>query len=317
MDEFSIIAKYFKPLAANFAGSLNLSDDAALLSPPEGHELVITKDAISEGIHFIGNESPDLIAGKALRVNLSDLAAMGAEPICYFLALMLPKNTTEDWLEKFAQGLKTTQDEFSIYLAGGDTTATNGSLSISITAIGSVPKGKALRRSGAKIDDDIYVSGTLGDSALGLQLLLNPTSHIPNPSSLLINRYLTPQPRISLGIHLRDIATACMDISDGLAQDLGHICTASHVGATIHSPLLPLPLGEGGVRAIETALTGGDDYELLFTAPPAKKTIIEQLAKTLQLPLTCIGKITAGNNVQILDENGKTIELDKKGFSHF
>ncbi|MEQ1706270.1 MAG: thiamine-phosphate kinase, partial [Rickettsiales bacterium] len=322
---------------------LNLSDDAAIISPPAGCELVITKDAISEGIHFIGSESPDLIAGKALRVNLSDLAAMGAQPLCYFLALMLPKNTSEQWLEKFAGGLKKTGEEFKISLAGGDTTATNGSLSISITAIGSVPRGTALRRNGAKMNDDIYVSGTLGDSALGLQLLLNPTSHAPLPSSHFINRYLTPQPRISLGIALRDIATACMDISDGLAQDLGHICTASSVGAVIYANQVPLASLRGVALKLKaeaddvaiqhlditgllrytrndeiiTALTGGDDYELLFTVPPAKKSIIEQLAKTLGLPLTCIGKITEGNNVKILDENGKTIELNKKGFSHF
>ena len=334
MDEFSIISKYFRPLTKNFAGSLNLSDDAALLSPPEGHELVITKDAISEGIHFIGSESPDLIAAKALRVNLSDLAAMGAQPICYFLALMLPKNTTEDWLKKFAEGLKKTGDEFKIALAGGDTTATNGTLSISITAIGSVPKGKALKRSGAKIGDDIYVSGTLGDSALGLELLLRhprergdlgqhgESLEIPaqgGDDNYFIGRYLTPEPRISLGIHLRDLATACMDISDGLAQDLGHICTTSNVGAVIHVNNIPLSSLRGGKAdaAIQYALTSGDDYELLFTAPPDKKPAIENLAKSLQLPLTCIGKITAGNNVHILDENGKEIELAKKGFMHF
>ena len=319
MDEFSIIAKYFRPLAKNFAGSLNLSDDAALLTPPEGHELVITKDAISEGIHFIGSESSDLIATKALRVNLSDIAAMGAQPICYFLALMLPKNTTEDWLEKFAEGLKKTGDEFKISLAGGDTTATNGSLSISITAIGIIPKGKALKRSGAKIGDDIYVSGTLGDSALGLGLLSSRAQPRDLGKDFFINRYLLPEPRLKLGVALRDIATACMDISDGLAQDLGHICTTSNVGAVIHVNNIPLSSLRGGKAdaAIQYALTSGDDYELLFTAPPDKKPAIENLAKSLQLPLTCIGKITTGNNVHILDENGKEIELAKKGFMHF
>ncbi len=313
MDEFSLIAKYFKPLAANFAGSLNLSDDAAIISPPEGCELIITKDAISEGIHFIGNESPDLIASKALRVNLSDLAAMGAQPLCYFLALMLPKNTSEQWLEKFASGLKQTGEEFSIHLAGGDTTATNGNLSISITAIGSVPKGVALRRNGAKIGDDIYVSGTLGDSALGLQLLSSRAQPRDLDKDFFINRYLTPQPRISLGVSLRTIANSAMDISDGLAQDLGHICTASNVGAVIYSDKIPTT----NKQQLEAALSGGDDYELLFTAPPEKSETIKNLAKKLSLPLTCIGKITSGNSVQVLDENGKEITLNKKGFSHF
>jgi thiamine-monophosphate kinase len=366
MNEFSLIEKYFKPLAENFAGSLNLSDDAAIISPPEGCELIITKDAISQGIHFIGNESPDLIASKALRVNLSDLAAMGAQPICYLLALMLPKDTSEEWLEKFAGGLKQTQEEFSIHLAGGDTTATNGSLSISITAIGSVPKGEALRRSGAKIGDDIYVSGTLGDSVLGLALChpresgdLGQHSEPPKipaqggDDEYLINRYLTPQPRISLGISLRNIASSAMDISDGLVQDLGHICTASNVGAVIYADKIPchrtclefrcseaktvvfenrtasVHSSTCGVEAQKTlfaasnsrnyehVLSGGDDYELLFTAPPDKRNTIENLAKSLSLQLTCIGKATSGNSVQVLDENGKEIALNKKGFSHF
>ncbi|MEQ1788983.1 MAG: thiamine-phosphate kinase [Rickettsiales bacterium] len=308
MNEFSLISKYFKPLAENFSGSLELSDDAAILTQPAGCELVITKDALSEGVHFLGNENPALIAGKALRVNISDLAAMGATPICYFLALILPRDTSEEWLEKFALGLKQTQKEFNISLAGGDTTATNATLSISITAIGSIPNGTALRRNGAKIGDDIYVSGTLGDSALGLELLQKGEKN-----DFLINRYLTPQPRIKLGIALRGVANSAMDISDGLVQDLEHICTASNVGATIYSDKIPLSVkGE-----LQAALTGGDDYELLFTASPDKKTTIEQLAESLSLPLTYIGKITSGNAVQVLDKTGRTIELKKKGFSHF
>jgi thiamine-monophosphate kinase len=320
MDEFSLIKKYLKPLAANFPGSLNLSDDAAIIAPQAGCELVITKDALSQRVHFIGSEDPALIAGKALRVNLSDLAAMGAAPLCYFLALMLPKNITEEWLERFAFGLKQTQEEFSIHLAGGDTTATEGTLSISVTAIGNVPAGSALKRSGAKIGDDIYVSGTLGDSALGLELLQNTpflTLPLAGRRDFLIDRYLTPEPRIKLGIGLRSIANSAMDISDGLAQDLGHICTASNVGATIYANFLPLPLEDDGVRVLQAALTGGDDYELLFTAAPGKKKAIAELAESLKLPLTNIGKITAGSNVKVLDKDGNEIILDKKGFSHF
>ena len=300
MDEFDFIAKYFRPLAAGFDGSLNLSDDAALISPPAGCELVITKDALSAGVHFMGNESPDLIASKALRVNLSDLAAMGATPLCYFLARMLPKNTDEKWLEQFARGLKQTQDEFSIALAGGDTTATDGILSISITALGSVPKGKTLRRNGAKVGDDIYVSGTLGDAATGL---LSYQRKLVS-SDFFISRYLTPEPRISLGISLRDIASSAMDISDGLVQDLGHICAASNVGAIIHSDLLPMNAGV----TLEQALSGGDDYELLFTCSPEQK----QISGT-----TLIGKIMAGNRVQVLDAQGNNITPARKGYSHF
>ncbi len=348
-NEFSIIAKYFKPLAAGFTGSLNLSDDAAIIAQLPDSELVITKDAISQGIHFIGNEPPELIAGKALRVNLSDLAAMGATPLCYFLALMLPKNTSEQWLEKFAGGLKQTQEEFNISLAGGDTTATEGSLSISITAIGTVPKGAGLKRSGAKAGDDIYVSGTLGDSALGLlscQRRLASSSDSPIDASLrwhdkdfFINRYLTPEPRIKLGEKLRGTATSAMDISDGLAQDLGHICTASNVGAIIYAEKIPIskchpalvagsgenhtdltyntrPRNECGVT-IEKALTGGDDYELLFTAAADKRQFIAALAKPLNMPLTLIGQITQDKNIIILDKNNDILQLDKKGFAHF
>ncbi len=308
MDEFSLIAKYFKPLAASFAGSLNLSDDAAIISPPENCELVITKDAISQGIHFIGSEDPALIAAKALRVNLSDLAAMGATPLCYFLALMLPKNTSKEWLEKFVGGLKETQEKFSIKLAGGDTTSTEGRISISITAIGSVPTGKALRRSGAKIGDDIYVSGTLGDAALGLELLQKEEEN-----DFFINRYLLPQPRIDLGMALREIASSAMDISDGLVQDLGHICTASNVGAVIYSDKIPTTNNQ----QLITALSGGDDYELIFTAPPDKKQAIEQISTSLNLPLTIIGNITNGKSLTVLDKNNNIIQIDKKGFSHF
>jgi len=314
MDEFSFIAKYLKPLAANFPGSLNLSDDAAVFSPPPGCELVITKDAITEGVHFLGSEPPALIAEKALRVNLSDLASMGATPLCYFMALILPRTTSEQWLEKFASGLGATQSEFSIALAGGDTTANDGKLSISITAIGTVPQGTALKRSGARTGDDIYVSGTLADSAIGLELLTSSPSPFQvegrGEGSNFINRYLTPQPRIDLGIKLRTVATSCMDISDGLAQDLSHICTASNVGAIIYTDKLP-------TTNIQKALTGGDDYELLFTAAPEKAAQIAQIAKSLQLPLTRIGEITAGNNVKILDASGAEIKLSKNGFKHF
>lgn len=320
MQEFDIIKKYFAPLSAGFSGALGLSDDAAVFAPPAGHELVITKDAISEGVHFIGSESADLIAGKALRVNLSDLAAMGATPICYFLALILPKNTPEEWVQKFAQGLRETQNEFGIFLAGGDTISTLGTLSISITAIGSLPAGSALHRNGAKIGDDIYVSGTLGDAALGLKALSAEIRVLS--AEYLVNRYLTPEPRLSLGQNLLGVANTCMDISDGLVQDLGHICTASKVGAVIYTDKIPLSeaavlffqtpqqVRGNNTDILEAALSGGDDYELIFTAPPEKTHLI---------PKNCtkIGKIINGENVQIIGANGEEITLTKKGFVHF
>ncbi len=310
MNEFSLIKKYFAPLAAGFAGGLGLTDDAAVFSPPSGHELVITKDAICEGVHFIGNEPPEMIAAKALRVNLSDLAAMGATPICYFLALSMPKDTSEEWVAKFAVGLQKTQSEFAISLAGGDTTATLGALTISITAIGSLPTGSALRRNGAQVGDDIFVSGTLGDAALGLKILAADNRQLTTNNHL-INRYLTPIPRLALGQSLRGIASSCMDISDGLLQDLGHICAASHVGAVIYSEKLPISeaaRNTGG--ALESAISGGDDYELLFSVPPEKAHLVPK-------GCTKIGEIIAGETVKLLNENGEDITPINKGFSHF
>jgi len=331
MNEFDLISKYFKPLASGFPGSLNLTDDAALIDVPEGMQLVITKDAICEGIHFIGDEAPALIAQKLLRTNLSDLAAKGAKPLCYFLAGMLPSTLSssgltrgsilskkmdprvkpEDdivyFLQSFASGLAQDQKEFGIHLAGGDTTSTNGSLCLSLTALGLVPKGQMLKRSGAKIGDGIYVSGTLGDSALGLASSQAGQSN----DGFLIRRYQLPEPRIELGLALRGIATSCMDISDGLVQDLGHVCKASNIGATIYTHQLPLSdAAKSQSNAILAALSGGDDYELLFTAKNLD-------VKSLPFPVAKIGEVKSGNEVKILDESGEKIEIEKKGFSHF
>jgi thiamine-monophosphate kinase len=316
VKEFDLINTYFKPLAKGFPGSLNLTDDAAVLDIPAGFQLIITKDAISQGVHFIGNEAPSLIAKKLLRTNLSDLAAKGTTPYCYFLAGMLPKNTDEAWIKSFTSGLAEDQKLFGIHLAGGDTTSTLGSLSLSITALGLVPKNSALTRSRAKIGDDIYVSGTLGDSALGL---LSAQGKCPH-DAFLINRYQLPEPRLSLGQTLRGIANSCMDISDGLVQDLEHICKASNVGAVIEAHTLPLSAAAqkiGTLLALEAALSGGDDYELLFTVAPENAKNIAALAKKFALPIARIGKIANGKKVRVIDESGKEIDIEKKGFLHF
>lgn len=328
MDEFALIKTHFAPLAKNFSGALNLADDAAVIAPPPGHELVVTKDAISAGVHFTDNEPPGLIAQKLLRVNLSDLAAMGATPLCYFLALILPSSLSfsgltresipmdprlkaEDdrtkWIAAFAAGLAGDQETFGIALAGGDTTATKGKLALSLTALGTLPAGSALKRSGAKPGDQIFVSGTLGDAALGLE----------SNDAFLKRRYRLPEPRVALGQRLRGIASACMDISDGLAQDLGHICEASGIGAVIHRPLLPLSdAAKQHPLAHDAALSGGDDYELLFTAPPEKENTVAALAKELNLPLTRIGEMVSGKEVAVLDEAGKPLKV-KPGYRHF
>lgn len=317
MHEFDLIHRYFRPLAQGFSGSLNLGDDAALIQAPEGHELVITKDAISAGVHFIGHEDAALVAKKLLRVNLSDLAAKGATPLCYFLALMLPRDTEEAWVKRFAEGLAEDQKLFNIHLAGGDTIATRGPLSCSITALGTVPDGAMLRRNTARPGDILFVSGTLGDSALGLKLLQAHAAPAFSEAEkdFLQNRYLLPQPRLTLGQQLHGIASACMDVSDGLVQDLGHICAASGVGAVIEAQ--KLPVSQAAYHAIETTpewgllvFSGGDDYELLFTVPPDKSHLV---------PADCarIGEITEGNGVIVRGDDGQPMELKHKGFRHF
>lgn len=302
MNEFDFISTLLKPLAGE--GAFALSDDAASIRVPDGHELIITKDALVRGVHFIGTEPASQIARKALRVNLSDCAAMGAKPVSYLLALMLPPDITGEWLGSFVQGLKIDQDHFGVSLLGGDTTRTKGELAISITMLGLAPHGKILRRNGAKAGDDIYVSGTIGDGALGL---------LHKYDTFLLQRYQLPEPRIALGQKLQGIATSCMDISDGLAQDLGHICTASGVGADISWPHIPL---SDAARTCNPEpgiiLSGGDDYELLFTAPTAASA---QLAAIQGI--TRIGTITGGRDVKILDENGAQILLTRKGYQHF
>lgn len=321
MDEFSLIKKYFAPLAVAYGGSLNLTDDAAIVDVPVGKQLVITKDAISAGQHFIGNEDAALVAKKLLRVNLSDLASMGAAPLCYFLAVMLSKDTEESWVARFAEGLKEDQQRYGISLAGGDTIAVNGALSFSVTAVGSVDSGKALRRSNAKVGDKIYVSGTIGDGAFGLRVLQHELHIAREEAHFLEQRYLLPEPRTALGQKLHGIANACMDVSDGLVQDLSHICSASKLGADIHRHLIPISkpvrtLVEEKPKRWDVVTGGGDDYELLFTVSPAKSSLLAAIANEVGIALTCIGEMRAGEGVSVFDENKKPLAV-AKGFLHF
>lgn len=309
MNEFDLIKKYFVPLAQPFSGSLSLRDDAAILSIPAGNDLVVTKDAISEDVHYFSGTDPLLIAKKLLRTNLSDLAAMGAEPHCYFLSLALP-SLAEDFIARFAQGLAEDQQQFGIYLAGGDTIATRGTPVFSLTAHGLVPKGQIIKRSGAKSGDLIYVSGTLGDAALGLARVQCPVSSVQE-DDFLVRRYLLPEPRLSLGKALRGIATSCIDVSDGLLQDMGHVCAASHVGAEID--LETLPLSEAAKKMLAKSpecwpliYGGGDDYELLFTLPPGAQA---------PAGTTKIGQIIEGSAVLLL-QAGKEMPVTKTGYSH-
>lgn len=314
MDEFGLIRSFFAPLAKDFPGSLNLTDDAALIDVPAGQQMVVTKDAIVEGVHFLGSESPDLIARKLLRVNLSDLAAKGAKPLAYFLAIMLPRDAKSEWVEAFAKGLEQDQEQYGILLAGGDTTATTGVMSFSLTALGTVEKGKMLTRSGARPGDFIYVSGALGDSALGLASLQGKLPDLePEDKAYLERRYLLPEPRLALGQALQGIATACMDISDGLVQDLGHLCAASGVRGEVEAQSIPASEAVWHAMEFSPALgmdifTAGDDYELLFTAPPGSPVPQE---------CTAIGIIREGSGAVVLDNYGKPMGFESKGYQHF
>ncbi len=318
LGEFEFIAARLKPLAAGTPGALDLEDDAALLDVPAGMTLVLTKDAMVAGVHFLADDPPAEIAKKLLRVNLSDLAAMGAAPVGYLLALARAKDTPESWLAEFCQGLADDQAEFAIGLLGGDTVSTPGPLTLSLTALGQVPKGQALRRRGAQPGDDLWVSGTLGDGALGLLVLQGKLEPPAAERTFLTRRYRLPQPRLALGQALRGLARAALDISDGLLADLGHILDASGIGAELWADRLPLsPAARDLPGARDAALGGGDDYELLFTAPPARRDDVAGLARRLVLPLTRIGKADAGPGLKVVDAAGREIAPTGRGWQHF
>ncbi|MEM8949802.1 MAG: thiamine-phosphate kinase [Pseudomonadota bacterium] len=316
--EFGFIARHLRPLAAGHPGALDLADDAALLEPTAGAQMVLAKDALVEGVHFLPHDKADHIAQKALRVNLSDMAAMGATPRGYLLALMRPQRLPPEWLGRFSQGLGLDQAAYGVTLLGGDTVVTPGPLSLSITMLGEAPRGQVLRRSGARSGDDIYVSGTLGGAALGLQVLQGRLSTSMSASEFLIKRYRLPEPRLGLGEALRGVAHAAIDISDGLVADLGHVLEASGKGAEIHTDRIPLSQAAAPLRgALEAALAGGDDYELLFTAHPEQRPAIQAISQQLSLSLTVIGQITDGEQLDILDVNGRPLAIDGTGWRHF
>jgi len=325
--EDRLIARFFRPLVTA-PGALGLMDDAATLTPPPDHDLVLTVDALVAGVHFFPHDPPDLIARKALRVNLSDLAAKGAAPAGCLLALALPSDTPEAWLEAFSRGLRADVEEFACPLFGGDTVSTPGPLTISVTAFGTLPRGTAVRRRGARPGDRIVVTGTIGDAALGLALRRGDEAAArwslnEEQRSLLIGRYLMPRPRLAVAEALRISATAAMDISDGLIGDLAKLCRASGVAATVQAAAVPL--SDGARRACDadpavrtTLLGGGDDYEILATVPPAALSQLQRRGAELGIPFTDIGVIEAGDGpVSVLDRNGKALDLARASFSHF
>lgn len=314
--EFELIANVFAPLARS-KGALGLKDDVALLQVRAGHDLVLTTDTIVEGIDFLPTDPPDTIARKALRVNLSDLAAKGAEPFGYLLTLMLRKRTDSAWLRKFASGLRADQKKFGFTLLGGDMSGTPGPLSVSVTAFGHVPRGKAILRNGAKPGDIVFVTGTIGDSGGGLAALKNGRN-----DPFLIERYRLPEPRVSFGAKLRGIASAAIDVSDGLVADLGHIADVSAVHVAIELERLPISKelrNAWGERqaAMVRAATAGDDYEIAFTAPPSRRARVFAVARQSRIAVTEIGSVRQGRGVILRGSDGRPIKVRHKGWEHF
>ncbi len=319
--EFERIRRFFAPLAG--PGGLGLTDDAALVECRAGHVLVMTADAIVEGVHYLTEDPPDLVARKLLRVNLSDLAAMGARPLHYLLTTALPAERGPQWIAGFARGLEEDQRRFGVALLGGDSVSTRGPAVLSLTAIGEVAAGTEIRRNGARAGDVVWVSGTIGDAYLGLKVLRGAYRGLAaGHRETLIGRFRVPEPRVALGPALGGTAHAMIDISDGLLADLGHICETSHVGAVVELAALPLSAAARAAAALdpEAAMrlaAGGDDYELLFAAPPEAADAIRDLASRLALPITSIGRIEPGEGVRLVDAAGRPIAIETAGYRHF
>lgn len=317
LGEFELIDRLLRPLAEGFPGALGLRDDAALVDVPPGRQLVIAKDALVAGVHFLPDDPADLVAGKLLRVNLSDLAAMGADPLAYLTVIARPPDLSDAWLEGFARGLGREQESFGIHLIGGDTVSTTGPVVLSLTILGLVEHGLALRRDGARPGELVCVSGTIGDAAMGLRILrgLAAPDELAMP---LIERYHRPEPRLALGRALRGLASAAIDVSDGLLADLDHVLQASGVGARIEAAAIPLSRAARALPGARTsALCGGDDYELLFTVPEDREPLLAPLSERLNLPLTVIGRTRPEPGLEVVDEKGAPILLDRLGWRHF
>ncbi|MCB1615476.1 MAG: thiamine-phosphate kinase [Pseudomonadales bacterium] len=317
MGEFEIIRQYFSGIGDSSAQVLGVGDDCALLSVPSGKQLAFSIDTQVADLHFPADAPADFIARRALRCALSDLAAMGASPHSFTLALTLPE-ADEAWLALFSEGLKKDANTFQCALVGGDTT--RGPLTLSFQVQGFVSEGDALLRSSAKPGDLVFVSGTLGDAAAGLSLLNPENTCDKKDSKYLLERYFFPQPHLDLGKRLCRLAHACIDVSDGLLADLGHICQSSGVAARLNMdnvPRSPELMRYAGEQALQLATAGGDDYELCFTLPKEKQHDIQQLAKTLGIVLTEIGEITEGEGVHCFNSEGAVFQPDYEGFHHF
>lgn len=326
--EKALIERYFTPLAKGLDGSLNLKDDAGLLESKNGVSFVLTADAIVEGVHYLAGTAPSDIAYKALAVNISDLCAKGAEPAVYLLALALPRSCGGKFLSGLRDGLGKAQQDFNCALLGGDTVRTDGPTVLSITAVGEIPAGKMVHRFGAQPGDLVYVTGTIGDAALGLQILKSGEGAHSVPiegdnADHLKNRYWRPQPRMDAIPLVRNFASASMDVSDGLVGDFEKLASASGVGGMIEAGNLPLSEAAAAWLAneptmIETIMTGGDDYEILMTVAPDKRQAFESAAHAKGVPVTNIGTITStGTKVCVKGADGKALKFSQSSYDHF
>jgi thiamine-monophosphate kinase len=322
-SEDSLIARFFAPIAGE--GALGLKDDAARLSPKPGHDLVLTVDALVERVHFLPEDAPGSIARKALGVNVSDLAAKGADPAGFLLSLALPDEWTERWLAEFADGLGEASREFSCPLLGGDTVKARGPLTLSVTAVGQVPAGRMVLRTTAAAGDVVCVTGTIGDAALGLKLRSAPAwadGLSPQEQGHLADRYLHPRPRHRLAAALRRHANAAVDVSDGLAGDLAKMMRASGVGAVVETDQVPF----SGATAkavgsspdlLDLALTGGDDYEILCTVPEKNLDSFRKEADRVGITLSVIGRVVSGHDLPVFRINGLERRYDVGSYQHF
>jgi thiamine-monophosphate kinase len=324
--EDRLIARYFQPIATH-PGALGLADDAAYIKLPPGCDLVLKTDAIIGGVHFFAEDAARDVARKALRVNLSDLAAKGAKPLGFLLSLALPKEIGDEWLSGFAEGLRGDAVQFGCPLFGGDTDSTPGPVTVSIAMFGSVPEGTMVRRAGAKAGDRVFVSGTIGDAALGLALRKKTDMGAgwklsETQRQHLYSRYLLPQPRNALAEAVRAHASAAMDVSDGLAGDFAKLCRASKVAADIEAARVPLSDAAKAVLAaepamLETSLTGGDDFEIVCTVPAAKVESFRAAAQAAKEAVTEIGEIKAGEGARFVGAAGQALAFKRASFSHF
>ena len=322
--EDSLISRYFKPLATD-PGAFGLTDDAAVLKA-DGYDIVVNTDAIVEGVHFLSDDPADTIARRALRVNLSDLAAKGAMPAGFVLTLAL-RDTDHAWLSEFARGLGEDAAAFGCALLGGDTVATPGPLMVSVTAFGRVPAGRMVRRAGAAPGDHVVVTGTIGDAALGLAVLRGGTvaealADDAASRDTLVSRYRVPQPRSALAKAVRDHASASMDVSDGLAGDLAKLLATSGVAATVEASAIPLSqpaarLHRQGIVDLETLMSGGDDYEILCTVPPSRLASFMEDSQRAGIAVTTIGTVSAGAGARFVDAQGAELILSRLSYSHF